>query len=86
MGCNHDTIHLGEATRAALVRELQKSANRPPVTPSLLTTMPDYGYAPPSLTEADVRRIVAEELDARRPGPLDVSAEDIRRYLPRGLP
>jgi hypothetical protein len=52
-----------------------------------LTTMPpDYGYAPPSLTEADVRRIVREEMEAAKPGPLDVSAEDVRRYLPRGLP
>jgi hypothetical protein len=47
----------------------------------LATMPPDFGYAPPTLTESDVRRIVAEEIDARKPGPLDVSADDLRRYL-----
>jgi hypothetical protein len=68
-----------------LVDEVKRSlaSAPPPFGTWPLTTQPDPFpvYAPPSLTEADVRRIVAEEIEARRPGPLDVSAEDIRRYL-----
>jgi hypothetical protein len=73
-----------------LVDEVKRSlaSAPPPFGAWPLTTQPDPFpvYAPPQLTEADVRRIVIEELDARKPGPLDVSAEDVRRWLPRGLP
>lgn len=54
----------------------------------LATMAPGYGSTfAPSLTEADVRRIVREELDARFPAPsvLDVTPEDVRAWLPGGL-
>jgi hypothetical protein len=40
-------------------------------------------YAAPALTEADVRRIVREEMETARPVPsvLDVTPEDVRRWL-----
>ena len=73
-----------------LTDEVRRSlVSAPPPFGWPLTTQPEplgYApYAPPSVTEADVRRIarevIREELDARRPSPLDVSAEDLRRYL-----
>ena len=44
-------------------------------------------YASAMLTEADVRRIVREEMDAANPPPsvLDVTPEDVRAWLPGGL-
>ncbi len=44
------------------------------------------GTSIPGLTEADVRRIVREEMEAARPVPsvLDVTPEDVRVWLPGG--
>jgi hypothetical protein len=90
MGAPDLLATLAAEARRKLVDEVKRSlaAAPPPFGAWPLTTQPDPFpvYAPPSLTEDDVRRIVAEELDARKPGPLDVSAEDVRRYLPRRLP
>lgn len=57
------------------------------LTASIATMPPAYApptYPAPSVTEADIRRIVREEIDARFPpaSVLAVSAEDVRRLCP----
>jgi hypothetical protein len=77
-----------DALRKAFARDLAASAERLS-TDWPLTTMPPAPPYAPGLTEADVRRIVREEMEAARPKPsvLDVTPEDVRRWIKvRGEP
>ena len=85
---DHITLDKAALARAAEEYRRNLTAQAKQFSPPLTTMPPMYGATvAPSLTEADVRRIVREELDTRSPAPsvLDVTPEDVRAWLPGGL-
>ena len=82
-----DHITLDKVALGRLTEEFRRSMEAQTARLSTdwpLTTMaPGYGMGTaPGLTEADVRRIVREELEAAKPGPLDVTPDDVKRWAP----
>lgn len=83
---DHITLDKAALARASeeYKRNLAAQASRLSTDWPLTTMPPMYGgTVAPSLTEADVRRIVREELEAVRPAPsvLDVTPEDVKRWM-----
>lgn len=77
-----------DALARATAEMFRAQATESPMNPWPYVS-PSPAYIPPiapSLTEADVRRLVREEIEASRPVPsvLDVTPEDVKRWLPRG--
>lgn len=83
---DHITLDKAALARAAEEYRRNLAAQAKQFSPPLTTMPPMYGATvAPSLTEADVRRIVREEMEAARPSVLNVTPEDVRAWLPGGL-